>query len=151
MGQHQIYNTDRRSLFNKHNNLLMKQVDLEYLSDKFAVKKEYKETDLRHNYLLKEVYKTVPDTQVTAVPNDQIKVPKTWIASGLVIYIKGYLYINSVKLGVCKQIEEILAFQIECLQTFIQSQPLKSIQGLTLKQVQKLQTREDEQYRKTKL
>jgi ribulose-5-phosphate 4-epimerase/fuculose-1-phosphate aldolase len=71
--------------------------------------------------------------------------------SGLVIYIKGYLYINSVKLGVCKQIEEILAFQIECLQTFIQSQPLKSIQGLTLKQVQKLQTREDEQYRKTKL
>jgi len=58
MGQHQIYNTDRRSLFNKHNNLLMKQVDLEYLSDKFAVKKEYKETDLIHNYLLKEVYKT---------------------------------------------------------------------------------------------
>lgn len=58
MGQHSIFKNDRNTLFNKHNTLLMKQVDLEYLSDKFAVKKEIKETDLIHNYLLKEVYKT---------------------------------------------------------------------------------------------
>jgi len=57
-GQHQIYNTNRNTLFNKHNKLLMNQVDLEYLSDKFAVKTEYKETDLIHNYLLKELYET---------------------------------------------------------------------------------------------
>ena len=57
-GQHNIKENNQQNLFNKHNGLLMKQLDLWYIQDKFAIKTEYKETETVYNYLLKELYKT---------------------------------------------------------------------------------------------
>lgn len=57
-GQHNIQENNQQYLFNKYNRLLMNQVDKQFLSDKFAVKKTCKETDIIHNYLLKQMYKT---------------------------------------------------------------------------------------------
>jgi hypothetical protein len=57
-GQHNIKENNQQNLFNKHNGLLMHQLDLWYIQDKLAIKTEYKEEEAVYNYLLKEVYKT---------------------------------------------------------------------------------------------
>ena len=57
-GQHNIFDNNQETLFNKHNKSLMNQVELWYIKDKFAIKTEYKEEKALHEYLLKEMYKT---------------------------------------------------------------------------------------------
>ena len=57
-GQQNIFENNQESLFNKHNKCLIKQVDLWYINEKFAIKTEYDEKIALHEYLLKDMYKT---------------------------------------------------------------------------------------------
>lgn len=57
-GRDNIYSTNQQTLFNKHNKSLMKQVELWYINDKFAIETEYKEEKTLQDYLLKEMYST---------------------------------------------------------------------------------------------
>lgn len=57
-GQQNIFEYDKQTLFNKHNKSLIKQVELWYINDKFAIKTEYKEEKTLQDYLLKEMYST---------------------------------------------------------------------------------------------
>lgn len=57
-GRDNIFKNDKETLFNKHNKSLIHQVDLWYISDKFAIETEYKEKKALQDYLLKEMYST---------------------------------------------------------------------------------------------
>lgn len=57
-GRDNIFKNDRQTLFNKHNDSLINQVDLWYINDKFAIKTEYKEEKALQDYLLKEMFAT---------------------------------------------------------------------------------------------
>lgn len=57
-GQQQIFDYNQENLLNKYNSCLMKQVDLWYINDKFAIKTEYKEEKALQHYLLKEMFTT---------------------------------------------------------------------------------------------
>lgn len=58
MGQQNYFKYDKESLFNKHNKILMKQVDLWYIEDKFAIDSDFSEKEAMNSYLLKDMYKT---------------------------------------------------------------------------------------------
>ena len=57
-GQENIFEYDKQTLFNKHNDSLINQVDLWYINDKFTIKTEYKEEKALQDYLLKEMFAT---------------------------------------------------------------------------------------------
>lgn len=57
-GQQNIFYNNQENLFNEHNKMLMNQVDLWYMEDKFAVKTKYNKNKTLLSYLFKEVYKT---------------------------------------------------------------------------------------------
>ena len=71
-GRDNIYDTNQRTLFNKHNKSLMNQVELWYINDKFAIETEYKEEKALHEYLLKEMYKT-DDCEVIDFLNKKLR------------------------------------------------------------------------------
>jgi hypothetical protein len=71
-GQHNIFENSRENLFNQHNKRLIKQVDLWYIQDKFAIETEYKEEKALHEYLLKEMYKT-DDCEVLDFLNKKLR------------------------------------------------------------------------------
>ena len=58
VGQENIFEYNKKTLFNKHNKSLINQVDLWYINDKFAIKTEYKEEKALQDYLLKEMFAT---------------------------------------------------------------------------------------------
>ena len=53
-GQVQILEINKDSLFEKFSNTLLKQADLLYLKEKFAIKTKYDELKTIHNFMLKE-------------------------------------------------------------------------------------------------
>ena len=55
-GRDNIFKNDRQTLFNKHNDSLINQVDLWYINDKFTIKTEYKEEKALQDYLLKKMF-----------------------------------------------------------------------------------------------
>ena len=57
-GKQQIFDYNQENLLNKYNKCLIKQVDLWYIEDKFAIKTEYKEDKALHDYLMVEMLKT---------------------------------------------------------------------------------------------
>lgn len=57
-GQHNIFNYNQNTLFDKHNDSLMNQVNLWYIKEKFNIETEYKEEKALYDYLLKDMYKT---------------------------------------------------------------------------------------------
>lgn len=57
-GKQNQFENNQETLFNKHNKLLMNDVDLWYINDKFAIKTEYNENIAMYNYLMKELYQT---------------------------------------------------------------------------------------------
>lgn len=57
-GRDNLFNNDQQTLFNKYNDSLINQVDLWYISDKFAIKTEYQEEKALQDYLLKEMFET---------------------------------------------------------------------------------------------
>lgn len=57
-GQQNLFENNQENLFNKHNKCLIKQVDMWYIKEKFAIETEYDEKKALHEYLLKEMYKT---------------------------------------------------------------------------------------------
>ena len=57
-GKQNQFENNQETLFNKHNKMLMNQVDLWYINDKFAVKTEYNESTAMYNYLMAELYKS---------------------------------------------------------------------------------------------
>ena len=54
-GQVQIQKYNQESLYDYHSDKLLKQADLYYLKEKFALKTEYDELKTIHSYLLKDV------------------------------------------------------------------------------------------------
>lgn len=71
-GRDNLFNNDRQTLFNKHNDSLINQVDLWYINDKFAIKTEYKEEKALQDYLLKELYKN-DDCEITDFLNKKLR------------------------------------------------------------------------------
>ena len=57
-GKQNQFENNQETLFNKHNKLLMNDVDLWYINDKFAIKTEYNENTAMYNYLMKDLYQT---------------------------------------------------------------------------------------------
>ncbi len=57
-GQQNLFENNQENLFNKHNKCLIKQVDMWYIKEKFAIETEYDEKKALHEYLFKEMYKT---------------------------------------------------------------------------------------------
>ena len=55
-GKQNQFENNQETLFNKHNKLLMNDVDLWYINDKFAIKTEYNENTAMYNYLMKDLY-----------------------------------------------------------------------------------------------
>ena len=53
-GQVQILEINKDSLFEKFSNTLLKQADLLYLKEKFAIKTKYDELKTIHSFMLKE-------------------------------------------------------------------------------------------------
>ena len=54
-GQLQIEKYNQESLYDYHSDKLLRQADLYYLKEKFAVKTEYNELETLHSYLLKDI------------------------------------------------------------------------------------------------
>ena len=54
-GQVQILEINKDSLFEKFSNTLLKQADLLYLKEKFAIQSEYNQSKAFHAYLMQEV------------------------------------------------------------------------------------------------
>ena len=54
-GQVQLKNYNQESLYDYHSDKLLKQADLYYLKEKFALKTEYDELRTIHSYLLKDI------------------------------------------------------------------------------------------------
>ena len=54
-GQVQILEINKDSLFEKFSNTLLKQADLLYLKEKFAIQSEYSQSKAFHAYLMQEV------------------------------------------------------------------------------------------------
>ncbi len=57
-GQQNIFNHNQEELLKAHEKTLIKQVDLWYAQDKFALKTDYNEPKTLYTFLLKEMYKT---------------------------------------------------------------------------------------------
>lgn len=71
-GQQNIFENNQETLFNKHNKMLMNQVDLWYINDKFSVKTEYNESTAMYNYLMTELYKS-DDCEVIKFLNKKLR------------------------------------------------------------------------------
>lgn len=75
-GQQNQFEINQETLFNKHNKMLMNDVDLWYINDKFSIKTEYNENTTIYNYLMKNLY-TTTDCETINIINRTQSVPST--------------------------------------------------------------------------
>lgn len=71
-GQVQILEINKDSLFEKFSNTLLKQADLLYLKEKFAIQSEYSQSKAFHAYLMQEVLCT-DDCEIIAFLNKKLR------------------------------------------------------------------------------
>ena len=71
-GQIQILEINKDSLFEKFSNTLLKQADLLYLKEKFAIESEYNQSKAFHAYLMQEVLCT-DDCEIIKFLNKKLR------------------------------------------------------------------------------
>ena len=71
-GQIQILEINKDSLFEKFSNALLKQADLLYLKEKFAIQSEYSQSKAFHAYLMQEVMCT-DDCEIIKFLNKKLR------------------------------------------------------------------------------
>ena len=71
-GQVQILEINKDSLFEKFSNTLLKQADLLYLKEKFAIQSEYSQSKVFHAYLMQEVLCT-DDCEIIKFLNKKLR------------------------------------------------------------------------------
>ena len=71
-GQVQILEINKDSLFEKFSNTLLKQADLLYLKEKFAIQSEYSQSKAFHAYLMQEVLCT-DDCEIITFLNKKLR------------------------------------------------------------------------------
>ena len=71
-GQVQILEINKDSLFEKFSNTLLKQADLLYLKEKFAIQSEYNQSKAFHAYLMQEVLCT-DDCEIITFLNKKLR------------------------------------------------------------------------------
>ena len=71
-GQVQILEINKDSLFEKFSNILLKQADLLYLKEKFAIQSEYSQSKAFHAYLMQEVLCT-DDCEIIKFLNKKLR------------------------------------------------------------------------------
>ena len=71
-GQVQILEINKDSLFEKFSNILLKQADLLYLKEKFAIESNYNQSKSFHAHLMKEVMCT-DDCEIIKFLNKKLR------------------------------------------------------------------------------